>query len=128
MNFEQVYQHSIGAVCAQNWPRERMLVQVLDDSDDPDVQQLIKAEVQKWQQRGVRILYRHRLIRTGYKAGNLKSAMHCDYVKNYEFVAIFDADFQPSPDFLKKTIPYFKVLYYVFMKFLFCLNFEDNLC
>lgn len=89
-----------------------MLIQVLDDSDDLDVQSLIKAEVHKWQQRGVRILYRHRLIRTGYKAGNLKSAMSCDYVKDYEFVAIFDADFQPSPDFLKKTIPYFKVNYY----------------
>lgn len=86
-----------------------MLVQVLDDSDDLDVQDLINAEVQKWQQRGVRILYRHRLIRTGYKAGNLKSAMSCDYVKDYEFVAIFDADFQPAPDFLKKTVPYFKV-------------------
>lgn len=89
-----------------------MLVQVLDDSDDLDVQGLIKAEVHKWQQRGVRILYRHRLIRTGYKAGNLKSAMSCDYVKDYEFVAIFDADFQPAPDFLKKTIPYFKVNYF----------------
>jgi cellulose synthase/poly-beta-1,6-N-acetylglucosamine synthase-like glycosyltransferase len=105
----QVYHQSIAAVCIQDWPRERMLVQVLDDSDELDVQLLIKAEVQKWQQRGVRILYRHRLIRTGYKAGNLKSAMSCDYVKDYEFVAIFDADFQPGPDFLKKTIPYFKV-------------------
>ncbi|KAF5726564.1 xyloglucan glycosyltransferase 6 [Tripterygium wilfordii] len=45
------------------------------------------------------ILYRHRLICTDYKAGNLKSAMSCDYVKEYEFVAIFDADFQPGPDF-----------------------------
>lgn len=88
-----------------------MLIQVLDDSDDMDVQLLIKAEVQKWQQKGVRILYRHRLIRTGYKAGNLNSAMSCDYVKDCEFVAIFDADFQPSPDFLKKTIPHFKVAY-----------------
>lgn len=88
-----------------------MLIQVLDDSDELDVQLLIKSEVQKWQQRGVHILYRHRLIRTGYKAGNLKSAMSCDYVKGYEFVAIFDADFQPGPDFLKKTIPYFKVSY-----------------
>lgn len=85
-----------------------MLVQVLDDSDEVDIQNLIKAEVHKWQQRGVRIIYRHRLIRTGYKAGNLKSAMSCDYVKDYDFVAIFDADFQPTPDFLKKTIPYFK--------------------
>ncbi|KAK2996837.1 hypothetical protein RJ639_024971 [Escallonia herrerae] len=104
----QVYHQSIAAVCIQDWPRERMLVQVLDDSDDMEVQLLIKAEVQKWQQRGVRILYRHRLIRTGYKAGNLKSAMSCDYVKDYEFVAIFDADFQPAPDFLKNTVPYFK--------------------
>lgn len=107
---EQVYQQSIAAVCIQDWPKDKMLVQVLDDSDELDVQQLIKAEVQKWQQRGVRILYRHRLIRTGYKAGNLKSAMGCDYVKDYEFVAIFDADFQPGPDFLKKTIPHFKVI------------------
>ncbi|XP_022727572.1 probable xyloglucan glycosyltransferase 6 isoform X2 [Durio zibethinus] len=107
-NEREVYQQSIAAVCIMDWPKERMLVQVLDDSDDLDVQLLIKAEVQKWQQRGVHMLYRHRLIRTGYKAGNLKSAMNCDYVKNYEFVAIFDADFQPAPDFLKKTIPYFK--------------------
>ncbi|KAL8143881.1 hypothetical protein V2J09_016913 [Rumex salicifolius] len=107
-NEREVYQHSIGAVCVFDWPKERMLVQVLDDSDDMDVQCLIKAEVQKWQQRGVQIIYRHRLIRTGYKAGNLKSAMNCDYVKDYEFVAIFDADFQPAPDFLRKTVPYFK--------------------
>lgn len=107
-NEREVYQQSIAAVCILDWPKERMIVQVLDDSDDLDVQLLIKAEVQKWQQRGVRILYRHRLIRTGYKAGNLKSAMTCDYVKDYEFVAIFDADFQPAPDFLKKTIPHFK--------------------
>ncbi|KAL3517851.1 hypothetical protein ACH5RR_020440 [Cinchona calisaya] len=107
-NEREVYQQSIAAVCIQDWPRERMLVQILDDSDDLDVQALIKADVQKWQQRGVPIIYRHRLVRTGYKAGNLKSAMNCDYVKEYEFVAIFDADFQPAPDFLKKTIPYFK--------------------
>ncbi|CAN6182363.1 unnamed protein product [Urochloa humidicola] len=69
---------------------------------------LIKAEVSKWTQQGVNIVYRHRVLRTGYKAGNLKSAVSCDYVKNYEFVAIFDADFQPSPDFLKKTIPHFE--------------------
>ncbi|XP_076888133.1 putative xyloglucan glycosyltransferase 6 [Bidens hawaiensis] len=107
-NEREVYQQSISAVCIQDWPRERMLVQVLDDSDDTTVQALIKAEVHKWQHRGVHIVYRHRLIRTGYKAGNLKSAMSCDYVKDYEFVAIFDADFQPAPDFLKKTIPHFK--------------------
>lgn len=74
------------------------------------MQLLIKDEVSSWKEKGVNIVYRHRLIRTGYKAGNLKSAMSCDYVQDYEFVAIFDADFQPNPDFLKQTIPHFKVL------------------
>ncbi|GLJ14430.1 hypothetical protein SUGI_0233330 [Cryptomeria japonica] len=107
-NEKEVYQQSIAAVCNLDWPKERMLVQVLDDSDDMEVQKLIAAQVQKWKRMGVPIVYRHRIVRTGYKAGNLKSAMECDYVKDYEFVAIFDADFQPNPDFLKKTIPHFK--------------------
>uniref|UniRef100_A0A0E0I9B2 Glycosyltransferase 2-like domain-containing protein n=1 Tax=Oryza nivara TaxID=4536 RepID=A0A0E0I9B2_ORYNI len=107
-NEKEVYETSISHVCQIDWPRERMLVQVLDDSDDETCQMLIKAEVTKWSQRGVNIIYRHRLNRTGYKAGNLKSAMSCDYVHDYEFVAIFDADFQPNPDFLKLTVPHFK--------------------
>lgn len=105
----KVYAQSISAACQLDWPRERLLIQVLDDSDDENVQILIKDEVSSWKQRGVNIIYRHRFVRTGYKAGNLKSAMGCDYVKDYEFVAILDADFQPNPDFLKQTIPHFKV-------------------
>ncbi|CAJ2656524.1 unnamed protein product [Trifolium pratense] len=107
-NEKEVYEQSISAVCQLDWPKDRLLVQVLDDSDDESIQWLIKAEVAKWSQKGVNIIYRHRKFRTGYKAGNLKSAMNCDYVKEYEFVAIFDADFQPCPDFLKQTIPHFK--------------------
>uniref|UniRef100_A0A0D9X5V9 Glycosyltransferase 2-like domain-containing protein n=1 Tax=Leersia perrieri TaxID=77586 RepID=A0A0D9X5V9_9ORYZ len=107
-NEKEVYETSISHVCQIDWPREKMLVQVLDDSDDVACQMLIKAEVTKWSQRGINIIYRHRLSRTGYKAGNLKSAMSCDYVQDYEFVAIFDADFQPNPDFLKLTVPHFK--------------------
>ncbi|KAI3823915.1 hypothetical protein L1987_05360 [Smallanthus sonchifolius] len=109
-NGSWVYQQSISAVCIQDWPRERMLVQVLDDSNDTTVQALTKAEVNRWQHRGVHIVFRHRLIRTGYKARNLKSAMSCDYVNDYEFVAIFYADFQPVPDFLKKAILHFKIV------------------
>lgn len=104
-----MYDQSISAACQLDWPRDRLLIQVLDDSDDDSIQTLIKAEVAKWSQQGVNIVYRHRLVRTGYKAGNLKSAMSCDYVEDYEFVAIFDADFQPSPDFLKRTVPHFEV-------------------
>ncbi|XP_057958282.1 probable xyloglucan glycosyltransferase 5 [Malania oleifera] len=107
-NEREVYEQSISAVCQINWPKDRLLIQVLDDSDDESIQSLIKVEVSKWSQRGINIIYRHRLLRTGYKAGNLKSAMNCDYVKSYEFVAIFDADFQPNPDFLKQTVPHFK--------------------
>ena len=105
-----MYEQSIGAAAQLDWPKERILIQVLDDSDDPNLQLLIKEEVSAWAEKGVNIIYRHRLIRTGYKAGNLKSAMTCDYVKDYEFVTIFDADFTPSPDFLKKTVPHFKVI------------------
>ncbi|KAK3135108.1 hypothetical protein QOZ80_5BG0414640 [Eleusine coracana subsp. coracana] len=107
-NEKEVYQQSIGAVCSLDWPKSNFLVQVLDDSDDAATSALIKEEVEKWQREGVRIIYRHRVIRDGYKAGNLKSAMNCSYVKDYEFVVIFDADFQPQPDFLKRTIPHFK--------------------
>ncbi|KAJ7206241.1 hypothetical protein O6H91_Y484100 [Diphasiastrum complanatum] len=108
-NEKEVYEQSISAVCQLDWPRHRILVQVLDDSDDIDIQELIGAEVLKWRQKGINIIYRHRVVRTGYKAGNLNSAMSCDYVKDYEFVAIFDADFQPRADYLKRTIPHFKL-------------------
>ncbi|KAL3526450.1 hypothetical protein ACH5RR_011106 [Cinchona calisaya] len=107
-NEKEVYEQSIAAACQLDWPKDRFLVQVLDDSDDEIALVLIREEVSSWKEKGVNIVYRHRLIRTGYKAGNLKSAMACDYVKDYEFVAIFDADFQPNPDFLKQTIPHFK--------------------
>uniref|UniRef100_A0A7N0U2Z2 Glycosyltransferase 2-like domain-containing protein n=1 Tax=Kalanchoe fedtschenkoi TaxID=63787 RepID=A0A7N0U2Z2_KALFE len=107
-NEREVFAQSIGAACQLDWPRDRILIQVLDDSSDETVQLLIKNEVAMWSQKGINIVYRHRFIRTGYKAGNLKSAMSCDSVKDYEFVAILDADFQPNPDFLKLTVPHFK--------------------
>ncbi|KAF6990818.1 hypothetical protein CFC21_007972 [Triticum aestivum] len=107
-NEKEVYRQSIAAVCNLDWPRSNFLVQVLDDSDDVTTQALIKDEVEKWRHSGAHIVYRHRVLREGYKAGNLKSAMSCSYVKDYEYVAIFDADFQPYPDFLKRTVPHFK--------------------
>ncbi|XP_017238365.1 xyloglucan glycosyltransferase 4 isoform X2 [Daucus carota subsp. sativus] len=106
-NEKEVFATSISAACQLDWPKERLLIQVLDDSDDELVQLLIQDEVSSWREKGVNIVYRHRFVRTGYKAGNLKAAMSCDYVKDYEFVAIFDADFQPYPDYLKLTVPHF---------------------
>lgn len=107
-NERECYEQSISAVCQLDWPKNRILIQVLDDSSDEEVAGLIETEVKKWQQKGINIIYRHRTDRTGYKAGNMKAGMECDYVKDYEFVAIFDADFQPKSDFLKLTIPHFK--------------------
>lgn len=105
----KVYQQAIASACQLDWPKDRILIQVLDDSSDELLQILIRNEVNIWREKGVNIIYRHRFIRTGYKAGNLHSAMSCDYVKDYEFVAILDADFQPSPDFLTLTVPHFQV-------------------
>ncbi|CAI9262767.1 unnamed protein product [Lactuca saligna] len=107
-NEREVYQQSIASACQLDWPKDRILIQVLDDSSDELLQILIRNEVNSWKEKGVNIIYRHRFVRTGYKAGNLHSAMSCDYVKNYEFVAILDADFQPNPDFLILTVPHFK--------------------
>lgn len=104
-----MYEQSISAVCQLDWPKSRILIQVLDDSSDVDTRFLIKGEVLKWHQKGTNIVYRHREDRTGYKAGNMKSGMQCAYVKDYEFVTIFDADFQPNSDFLKRTVPHFRV-------------------
>ncbi|GER37469.1 cellulose synthase-like protein [Striga asiatica] len=107
-NEKEIYQQSIAAVCNLDWPKGKLMIQILDDFDDPTTQSMIREEVCKWQQNGASIIYRHRVIREGYKAGNLKSAMNCSYVKDYEFVAIFDSDFQPNLDFLARTVPHFK--------------------
>ncbi|CAI5980411.1 unnamed protein product [Closterium sp. NIES-64] len=107
-NEREVYDQSIAAACQLDWPASRFLVQVLDDSSDEETADMIRAEVEAWAARGAPIVYRHRTDRKGYKAGNLASAMACDYVRKYEFVAIFDADFQPRPDFLRRTVPHFK--------------------
>ncbi|KAL5563729.1 hypothetical protein UlMin_033476 [Ulmus minor] len=96
-NEKEVYQQSIVAICNLDWPKSKLLIQILDDSDDPTTQLLINEEVQKWQHKD------------GYKASNLKFARNCSYVKDYEFIAIFYADFQPNPDYLTRTVPHFKV-------------------
>ncbi|KAL5203751.1 hypothetical protein ABZP36_008622 [Zizania latifolia] len=55
---------------------------------------------------GVNIKYAIRSSRKGFKAGALKKGMECDYAKQCEYIAIFDADFQPEPDFLLRTVPF----------------------
>ncbi|KAL6606930.1 hypothetical protein ACP70R_042583 [Stipagrostis hirtigluma subsp. patula] len=105
-NEREVYKLSIGAACALSWPSDRVIVQVLDDSTDPTVQDLVELECKFWANKGKNVKYEVRNNRKGYKAGALKQGMLHDYVQQCEFVAVFDADFQPEPDFLMRTIPY----------------------
>ncbi|TXG49369.1 hypothetical protein EZV62_025244 [Acer yangbiense] len=105
-NEKEVYQLSIGAACGLSWPSDRIVIQVLDDSTDPTIKDLVELECQRWASKGINIKYEIRGNRNGYKAGALKEGMKHSYVKHCDFVAIFDADFQPEPDFLWRTIPY----------------------
>ncbi|KAI3904136.1 hypothetical protein MKW98_021722 [Papaver atlanticum] len=105
-NERKVYKLSIGAACRLSWPSDRIIVQVLDDSTDPLIKDLVQIECQRWENEGVNIKYETRANREGYKAGGLKEGLKHSYVKECEFVAIFDADFQPDPDYLHRTVPY----------------------
>ncbi|KAL0909139.1 hypothetical protein M5K25_023671 [Dendrobium thyrsiflorum] len=105
-NEKEVYKLSIGAVCALTWPQDRIIIQVLDDSTDPAIKDLVALECKIWASKGTNITYEVRDNRKGYKAGALKKGMEYTYVQQCEFVAIFDADFRPGSDFLMRTIPY----------------------
>jgi cellulose synthase/poly-beta-1,6-N-acetylglucosamine synthase-like glycosyltransferase len=93
----------IDAVCQLNYPRELLEVQVLDDSTD-ETRIVAERAVMRNAAAGIDVTYLHRTDRTGYKAGALEAGMK---VAKGEFIAIFDADFIPSPDFLERTVPYF---------------------
>ncbi|GMH11237.1 hypothetical protein Nepgr_013078 [Nepenthes gracilis] len=105
-NEKEVYQLSIGAACGLSWPSDRITIQVLDDSTDPIIKNMVEMECQRWRSKGINIKYEIRDNRNGYKAGALKEGMKHSYVKECDYVAIFDADFQPEPDFLWRTIPF----------------------
>jgi len=70
------------------------------------LQELVQEECRGWRSKGVNIKYEVRDNRNGYKAGALKEGMKHSHVLQCEYVAIFDADFQPEPDFLLRAIPF----------------------
>ncbi|ESR41606.1 hypothetical protein CICLE_v10013685mg [Citrus x clementina] len=105
-NEKEVYKLSIGAACGLSWPSDRLIVQVLDDSTNEVLRKLVELECLKWTEKGVNVKYETRKNRNGYKAGALKEGLEKQYVKDCQFVVIFDADFQPDEDFLWRTIPY----------------------
>ncbi|HEX6216335.1 MAG TPA: glycosyltransferase, partial [Vicinamibacterales bacterium] len=93
----------VDAVCQIDYPRERLEIQVLDDSTD-ETREIAELAVRRHALHGIDIKYIHREDRTGFKAGALDEGLK---VARGSYVAIFDADFIPKPDFLKRTIDYF---------------------
>jgi len=102
-NEKYVIERLIDAVCKIDYPLDRLEIQVLDDSDDETVD-LAKEKINYYQSIGVDITHIQRAERKNYKAGALAYGME---IAKGEFLAIFDADFTPAANFLKKTIPYF---------------------
>jgi len=102
-NEQYVVDRLVDAVCRLDYPRERLEIQVLDDSTD-ETCEIADLAVRRYAAQGFNITYLHRTDRTGYKAGALEAGLQ---VAEGEYVAIFDADFIPSPDFLQRSLPYF---------------------
>jgi cellulose synthase/poly-beta-1,6-N-acetylglucosamine synthase-like glycosyltransferase len=99
-NEKYVVERLIDAVAAFNYPADRLEIQLLDDSTD-ETQSLIKNKMREYPL--LDFSYLHRTDRQGFKAGALKEGLK---VSKGEFIAIFDADFVPNPDFLIHTLPY----------------------
>lgn len=93
----------LDAVCQFDYPKDRLHVQVLDDSTDETVE-VMQTACQYWRQRGFDVEYVHRANREGFKAGALCNGME---TAKGDIIAIFDADFVPHADFLQKTVHHF---------------------
>jgi cellulose synthase/poly-beta-1,6-N-acetylglucosamine synthase-like glycosyltransferase len=93
----------IESVCRIDYPRDRLEIQVLDDSVD-ETRGIAELAVRRFAAQGIDIKYYHRTDRVGYKAGALEAGLK---VARGEFVGIFDADFIPTPDFLMTLMPHF---------------------
>lgn len=102
-NEHHVVERLIDACAKQNYPKDRLQIQVLDDSDDHTTT-LAEARAEHWRKQGYHVSVLCRPDRIGYKAGALAYALP---LAQGEFIAIFDADFLPPADFLAQTIPHF---------------------
>lgn len=100
-NERYVVERLVESVAALDYPRDRLHVQVLDDSTD-DTGEIAERAVAAQRAQGLDIARLHRADRAGFKAGALAAGLE---VSTAPFVAIFDADFTPRPDFLRQTLP-----------------------
>ena len=102
-NEQFVIDRLLQAVCRLDYPREKLDIQVLDDSTDETVA-VARELVEHYAAQGYPVTYHHRMNRAGFKAGALHEGMKS---ATGEFITIFDADFVPPPDFLQRTIHHF---------------------
>jgi len=102
-NEKYVARRVIEATCRIDYPKDKLHIQVLDDSTDETVE-IAREAVARMRARGFDIEYIHRDNREGFKAGALAEGLK---TAKGEFIAIFDADFIPPPDILKRSIHYF---------------------
>ena len=99
-----VVERLIDAVTRLDYPQHRLQIQVLDDSSD-ETTALAQARVDYYRRQGFDIVLIHRHERTGFKAGALQQGLE---TATGEFIVIFDADFVPHPDFLRRIVPHFQ--------------------
>ncbi len=102
-NERYVASRLIDAACRLDYPRDRLEIQVLDDSTD-DTREIVAAAVARHRAAGIAIHHLHRADRSGFKAGALAAGLTA---AAGELIAVFDADFVPHPDFLRRTVPHF---------------------
>jgi cellulose synthase/poly-beta-1,6-N-acetylglucosamine synthase-like glycosyltransferase len=102
-NERYVVERLIEETVKLEYPRERLQIQVLDDSTD-DTAPFAEALCERYRALGCPIEYHHRTNRTGFKAGALQEGLKA---ATGQFVAVFDADFCPPPDFLLRTVHHF---------------------
>jgi cellulose synthase/poly-beta-1,6-N-acetylglucosamine synthase-like glycosyltransferase len=102
-NEQYVVERLLEAVCKLKYPREKLDIQLLDDSTDETVD-VARDLVERYAALGNPITYHHRTNRHGFKAGALAEGLK---TAKGEFIAIFDADFTPPEDFLLRTIHHF---------------------
>jgi cellulose synthase/poly-beta-1,6-N-acetylglucosamine synthase-like glycosyltransferase len=100
-NEREVVERALHAAAALDWPRDRLRIQLLDDSTDHEAVRAAAIVVARLQRDGVRVEHLHRSDRVGFKAGAMAAGLQRDASP---FVAVFDADFTPPRDFLQRAV------------------------
>ncbi len=103
-NEQYVVERLLDAAASLDYPRDRLEIQLLDDSTDATTE-IAAARIAAWRARGTNVVHLRRPDRAGFKAGALQAGLEC---ASGDLLAIFDADFVPPPTFLRSLVPYFQ--------------------